>query len=368
MKKYKLRILLLLLLTAAYMAINTLSVSAYFYNITYSCNDNVCIEGETAAWYFELLNQGNKEVEYIGIELASITNITPFASLHIQFYPLSSYRGKLITVGTNEKVSINFTAKLPKANFGRRLVYQPCFTTTITDSYIIARDNIYESRQCYNQNETMEVLKCVANAHCGLDEYCILNRCAKLECKSCQYIINHTCANYECCSSEECKADEQCRNNTCQNLNCDIQDYISNHTCRFLSCSFDEYTENRACKKLDCGIYEYAFNHSCTQLNCSENQFVENHTCKMLKCEETEYAKNHACVKLECLYNETFSNHACKPLDCHFFQDKINHSCISNKKVIYKLVLEIIAIIAIILFFAIDYKKYGQKHKESKKE
>ena len=340
-------------------------VNAYFYNITYSCKDNICIKGDTVTWNVVISNDGKSEVEYVAIEFLDVANNSVFASLKIPYYPLSDKRGNLIVVKPNEKVTINLTDRLPKANFGQFLVYYSCFTATITDSYIIARDNIYEIRQCYNQNETMLVFECVSNDKCKNDEFCSFNKCLKLKCKDCQYIKDHKCINYECCSSEQCKFDEACKNDTCQKLNCAFSEYTYNHTCSPLNCAFDEFITNKTCKKLNCSYGEFAFNSTCKELNCNENEFVQNHTCKLLECKENEYAKNHACNTLECLYNETIFNHTCKPLNCYFFQDTADHSCINNKQIMFKLSLEIIAIIALITFFIIDFRKYEKKHNEN---
>ncbi len=336
--------------------------NAYFYNITYNCLYDTCISGQNATWHVTLLNAGTQEIEFIRIGLFDSINKSLFAFLDIPFYPNSDKRGNLITVGANKKVLVNITGKLPKASYGNNLlIYYPCFTATITDSYIIAQENKYETTHCYYVNETMLVYECISNDNCRKEEFCNFNSCVKLNCKNCQYIQDHRCRDYECCSSGQCEFNETCLNNTCQNLACNFDEYIYNNSCNALSCAFDEFIFNKTCIKINCDLNEFAFNHTCRELNCSDSEYFANHTCKMMDCKQEEYAKNHACIKLNCLNNESIFNHTCKPLNCSFFQDITNHSCISNKKVIFKLSLEIAAIIMIVLFFVIDFKKFEKK-------
>lgn len=345
--------------------LNAELAGAYFYNITPSCANDICIEGEIATWNVVISNSGKSEVEYTGVELFDTANSTLFASLSLPFYPLSDKRGDLIVVRQNEKATVNLTGRLPKANYGQLLVYYPCFTTTITDSYIIAKENKYESRQCYNANETMQVLECISSNNCNSEEYCSFNSCLKLRCTECQYTKNHACADYKCCSHEQCKFDESCANNTCRQLGCNVNEYIQNHTCIFLNCAMDEMIMNKSCSKLNCSFDEAAFNHTCKKLDCSQNESIMDHACRLLQCKENEYAENHSCRPLQCSGNETVLNHACIPLDCYFFQDAVGHACRNNRQVILKSALEIIIIIAIIVFFVLDFRKYESRHAEN---
>ena len=310
-------------------------------------------------------NTGKSDLELIGIEFLDIANNSIFASLRKLFYPLSDYRGDIITVKQKEKVTVNLTGSLPQANYGQFFIYQPCFTTTITDAYIIARDNIYESRQCYNQNETMLIFQCVSNDNCNANESCSFNKCVKLKCKNCQYVSSHKCVDYECCSSEQCEYEGFCRNNACEKLNCNFNEYVYNHTCKILNCAFNEFVSNRSCKKLECNFNERAFNHTCEKLNCSENEFIQNRSCKLLECKEEEYAKGHVCNPLQCRDDERIINHTCEKLNCHIFQDIINHECRNDKTAIFKMLMEIAAIAAIIAFFIIDFKKYEKKRHDN---
>ena len=258
------------------------------YNITYNCKDDICIEGQTAEWLIAIYNKGSKVVEYTTIELLNSFNNGVIAELKIPFFPLSSYRGDVIVVKQNEKVTINLTGKLPKANYQQDLFYYPCFTTTITDSYIIARYGKYESRYCYKENLSMPITQCISDKHCGDNEFCRFNSCINLKCGKCQYIENHACADYECCDSEQCDFNEICKNNICEKLNCNVNEYIENRTCKVLNCGFDEYIVNKTCRKLNCSYDEYIFNNTCNKLDCAESEYIGEHECKPLNCKGNE--------------------------------------------------------------------------------
>src|SRR3989344_8247672 len=117
----------ILIATTIFVAYASPSNAYYFYNITAICNDNVCVRGEEAIWNIVIRNDGTSEVEYISIELLDSLNSNMFASLNRTFYPLSDYRGDPIVVRSNQKVTVNISAPIPRANFGNELVYYPCF-------------------------------------------------------------------------------------------------------------------------------------------------------------------------------------------------------------------------------------------------
>lgn len=340
-------------------------VNAYFYNITYKCKGNICIEGQQAEWYVTISNFGSRVMEYTAIELLDAVNGSIFVKLERPFHPQSSIRGSLIVVSQNEKVTVNLSGTVPRANYQQNLIYYPCFTKTVTDSYIISRYGEYETRNCYKENLTMPVIQCISDDNCDSDEYCGLSNCLQLDCGECQYIEDNACVNYECCSSEQCGFNEVCKNNACEKLNCKFNEYIENRTCKALNCGFDEYMANQSCKKLNCSYSEFVFNHTCKKLECQENEFIEEHECK--PCKADEYAMDYTCRPLKCLYNETPVNHTCIPLNCYFFQKAENHVCINAKSVIFKLILEIAAIIAIIIFLILDVRKYEIRHKKLEK-
>ena len=355
----KLRILFLILLL---IIMNLQFADAYFYNITYECKDDICIEGQKANWFVTIYNQGRRVVEYTTVELVDYVDGSNIVELKIPFYPLNSDRGDLIAIEQNEKVAINLTGTIPKANYQNNLVYYPCFTRTITDSYPIGRYGEYESRHCYEENLTMPVVQCISDENCNNNKICSFNACLKLNCGECQYIKNHACFDYECWPSEQCTSNEICKNNACETLNCRLNEYTENRTCKALNCNFDEYIANRTCKKLNCSYDEFVFNRTCKKLDCAENEFIEEHECR--SCKDEEYAINYTCVPLSCSYNETVFNHTCNPLNCNFLQKAENHACVNNNSAIFKSILEVIAIIAIIVFLILDVRKYEIKHKK----
>ena len=350
-------------LVISFAVINLKFADAHLYSIAYKCMDNICVEGRTAEWNVTIHNHGNKEVEYTAIELLDEINDSVIAGLKVPFSPLSSKRGNVIVVNKKEGVTVNFTGKLPKANYWQSLVYYPCFTTTITDSYIVGKYGKYESRECYKENLSMPIVQCILDNNCGNSEYCRFNVCLKLNCGECQYIENHTCLKHECCNSEQCGFNEICKNNLCGKLNCSNEEYIENRTCKALNCGFDEAIFNKTCKKLNCSYEESAFNHTCMKLECKENEFIEEHKCKLLNCNGMEHAENHTCKELNCLDNEIIFNHKCTPSDCYFFQEVKKHACADNKSFIFKSIFEAAAVAIIIIFLALDVRKYKAKQK-----
>ena len=355
-------------LVLALLAILVLSprANAYFYKISNFCENDICIEGQNATWKTTISNDGNYEIELIGLELLEFGNNTAFVSMQIPYHPLSSFRGDIIPIYIGQKVSINITAPVPKANFNELLVYQPCFTFTVTDSYINAKEGKYTIRQCFNENASMPVIQCTQSSHCGDKSYCYAERCLSLNCSSCQYIISHQCVNYRCCANSQCRPDQICSNNTCINLGCSSGQYVENYTCTNLACGFDEFISNRSCKKLECRYDEFAFNHTCRALNCSLDQKIENSTCINLDCSYNEFAKNHKCLAFKCKLNESYYNHTCIPLKCPFYKEKINHTCVTDNRFVFRFAIEAAAVLIIIAFFALDIKNY-EKVKIKKK-
>ena len=314
------------------LAINIQWADAYFYNITYSCKDNTCIEGQQAQWQVTIYNFGSRVIEYTAIELIDSFNANSIAELRRQYNPQSSNRGDLIVVQQNRKATINLTGTIPGANYQNNLVYHPCFTNTVTDSYLIGRYGEYESRHCYEESLTMPVVQCISDENCNINEICSFNACLRLDCGKCKYIINHACFDYECCSSEQCGLNEACKNNACEKLNCKFKEYIENRTCKALNCNFDEHIVNQTCRKLDCGYDEFVFNNTCKKLDCGKNEFIKGHECR--PCKADEFAVNYTCAPLRCLYNEASANHTCIPLGCGFFQKVENHACVNDKSAI----------------------------------
>ncbi|HLC49887.1 MAG TPA: hypothetical protein VJI97_00495 [Candidatus Nanoarchaeia archaeon] len=341
--------------------------NAYFYSVGHTCNDDICIEKDEIEWFVNLTNDGNHYLEFVGVDFIDVLNQKEFASYRLPFDPYLDKRD-VVVLRPNGMINISFKTKLPKANFKQALVYKPCFIITITDSYTIARDNVYETKKCFEDNESIELIQCTDNSYCREDESCVDRDCIGLKCGSCQYFKNHECLNYQCCGNEQCALNEACTNNTCMKIDCNYDEYMDNRTCKPLNCRPDEYIENEKCKKLMCDFDDYIVNRTCRKLECSEDEFIFNNTCRDLDCSQKEFAGMHSCNPLECVWNETFFNHSCMPLDCRFFQKIEDNNCANNYPVILKLLMELTAVAIIIMFLTMDFKKYRQKHKKEETE
>ena len=339
-------------------------VNAYYYRIEASCQDNICVQNKMANFSILVSNDGIAPVEFIGFELYETLNNTLITSLRKNFDPFSDKRGDTIVIYAGYKAKINLTGKLPKASYDDTLIYYPCFTTALNDPYTNARDNNYELKKCFNSNESLMVVECVNNNDCAKEAFCKSFKCKPLKCAECQYISNHTCRNYKCCNNDQCASNSMCLNNTCMKLDCTSSQYYFDHACQDLNCSGEEYIFERNCRKLNCNSNEAFINHTCMRLNCSTDEDVDNHTCSKIECSFNEFAENHTCNPLRCEYNETISSHACKPLDCYFFQYISSNSCITDRKLIKKLLIEAAVVVAIVLFLAIDFRKYFRSHNE----
>lgn len=357
-----------MLLLAVLFLINSALVSSYFYEISHNCSEDVCIEGQNAEWYVTIFNRGTLTLEYSKIELLNSLNNSQIAVYDSGFQPLSIERGDTILVSPMQKATVRLNGTLPKANFGKMLIYYPCFTTvTPNDDWTHRQKNIYEIINCYDSNESMPLLQCISDSDCRSDESCINNKCSKLKCNDCQYISNHSCKSFSCCISDHCKNNEFCANNTCFKLDCKEEEYLFNHSCMNLSCSQTQAIINHACNEVNCSFDEFMINHKCQKLNCSYNEHIVDNACALLQCAEEEKPGNHTCIALKCSFNETISNHECSSLDCYFFQRIENHKCISDKPLIYRLIAELTAVILIILFIVLDVKKYLFAHKKTGK-
>lgn len=342
------------------------SVNAYFFDITYECENDVCVAGKEVIWHVDMFNKGTQVMEFIMIEMVDSINDTVIATYEIPFKPLTSERGDVIKVHPNHGNNVNWTSILPRGNQDKKLIFYPCFTNAVTQSYIVAKYGEYEKRTCY-ENYTMTLLDCLLSLDCGFNEFCILNRCKTLNCSDCQFISNHKCNDYDCCQNEDCNLDEVCLNNTCEDLNCSFDQYIDNRTCITLDCGDDEHIINRSCVKLDCGFDEYGFNGTCHKLNCKDNEYIGDHACKPLNCKFYEHAVDHACERLQCKPEEAIVDHACVPLNCYFFQDIKNHTCILSKSKVLQLVVELLVVAGIVVFVILDIRKFKKK-KEAEKD
>lgn len=388
----KKRVLFILLFIFGVLLINANLVSAS-YNITYKCQDNVCIKGQTAEWLIEIYNEGSSTVEYTAVELRNSADDSIIAILDIPYEPLKDDRGELIVIRAYSKANTTLMDTLPSPNGENMLTYHLCFTKTVPgDAHTYRNQGIYELRHCYNMNETMPLFECIKNEYCDDDSYCVNNKCIKLDCSECQYIEKHKCIDYKCCSNDDCNLNETCIGNSCEVLDCnaikeqanetgksgeeeidagDMEDnkatqpdqrlYVVNHACSSEPCAQDEIIADYACVKANCNEDEFISKYACAKLNCGFDESILNHICQKLKCKEGEGIIDHACTPLECADDEAIINYACTKLDCIFFQKAESHSCLINTN----LIIESVFLIIIVFLLVLDIKKYNGKHRKN---
>ncbi|MFH1850071.1 MAG: hypothetical protein ABH879_07880 [archaeon] len=324
-------------------------VPGSFYEITYTCKDDVCISGKDVVWNLTITNKDQTKVEYSLVEIIDAVNKSPIAMLSANYQPLSSDRGDLITLEPMSTYTLDIAGKLPAANVGDRLVYNLCFSIPVPSQhrYYIAK-GIYEQQHCYPINESIIVYECATSGDCPPDKQCLKHDCKAVVCGSCEYIVNHGCQKYQCCSDATCKSYEKCENHVCQRLNCSGNERVANHSCSPIVCADDEHFVNGSCVMLACAYDEYIYNHSCMKLDCADNQYIQDHQCFELQCREFESAADHECRVLNCGFNETVYNHSCVAVDCWMFEDIVDHGCRTNTGILARIVGEVIAIVAIV--------------------
>ena len=333
-----------------------------FYNISYKCKDNVCIENETIMWDIRFVNLGQEVLEITSLRLMD----------HQSLEELLFYNKSVIKVDPEMRgeLQINTTAFILAEE--RLIKFFPCFTIRVPyDAWdkldeIVSTD-YYVKRvleYCYNESYNISVMECRDNSYCDEDEECKENLCSKLECGECQHIVEHRCVDWQCCKAEDCPENQTCVEHFCRKLFCKPDEIIENHSCR--SCNYDEFLEDGKCKKLRCKDDEVAANHSCKKLICRDNEIAANHSCKKLKCGGDEVAKNHKCVKLSCAEDEVAKNHKCVKLECMFFQEVRNHKCYTDKMLVLSIIMEAVAWFIIFTVIGLILKKYHKKHATTK--
>ncbi|MBW2975359.1 hypothetical protein KY366_06590 [Candidatus Woesearchaeota archaeon] len=346
--------------------LSTGSVRSIDYSISHSCNKNQCVEGETAEWHVSVSSYGDLKTEVISIELIDSINNSMVAFFNATYKPFTD-QSRDIFVILQETKTKTISGIIPKANNKSSLLYYPCFTTAVKNPENV-RDDIYSIRVCYEQNpEAMPVLECVLNSSCAYDGFCKENRCTRLSCRDCQYLLSHRCADYECCNNSACRIDQACMDKKCINLTCSLREYLFNNSCQPLNCSYNEAFINHSCVRLNCSGDEFIQDHSCVRLNCSGDEYASDHECIRLDCSDDEYAFNQTCRKLDCLYNETIEDHSCKPLNCYFFLSAVDHRCIRDNRLIFKLSIESVVVLIIISLIIINIKKYRLEEKNAGK-
>ncbi len=342
------------------------SVMAYFYTVYTECSTVPCISGQPMNWTLEIFNDGKHVLEYTSAEVIDSATDQTIAVWDSNFQPLSSERGDTTFVNPTRKINITISSKAPQEHYNNKFFYYPCFTHVISDSQTLAKYGEYTNRHCYKENESLFVLGCTANIHCKADESCAGNLCKQLACGSCQFIKSNQCVDFGCCKDDDCSYDAQCSNHTCIPILCLETQYLFNRTCVDIQCAENEIVSNHSCSLLDCAEDEGYANHTCKKLACEDNEFISDHRCAPLDCLETEYPSNHLCSPLECLPEQGYKSHQCYDLECYAFQTVENHGCKNNARLIIKLSSEVLIVILIILFLALDIYKYRHKGTGSK--
>jgi hypothetical protein len=337
------------------------SASAYFYTIYTECSTFPCITGQPMNWTLEIFNNGMKRLEYVAAEIVDSTTDQTYAAWEIDFQPLSSDRGPVIPVGPTHKVNITIPSLIPKQHYGNKFNFHPCFTHVISDSQTLSKYGEYTFRHCYKEDDSITVLGCTNDIHCKSSEICGGNECKPLECGSCEYIKDHSCVKHECCMDDDCSYNSQCANHTCVAISCLESQYLFNRTCVDIQCEEHQIISNHTCKLLECLDDEGYSNHTCVPLTCKDDEFISNHYCSPLSCLESEYPGNHTCRPLECSNEQGYKNHECYDLECYPFQTMEDHSCKNNMRLILKLSVEVLIVILILTFIALDIYKYRHR-------
>lgn len=148
----------------------------------------------------------------------------------------------------------------------------------------------------YDSFECTDRPFCARDGDCLQSERCDDNRCIPISCAACQYVANHTCADYDCCTDNDCDEGFVCGTGS---------------RCEPLSCGFNEYVSGHGCEPLECGEDEYVFNGSCSKLNCAQDELAMNHACKKIECQDSEVARDGVCQKLKCGFLKKAKNHGC---------------------------------------------------------
>jgi len=342
--------------------VSIFSVSAsYFYDLSYICEGGICIEGQQMKWNITLFQQGYRSSsEFTKIELLDAVNHKILATYELAYSPFKDESGKLIEVDKLDDVYIFINSTVPNPIFRKNLIYYPCFTKAVTESFQIAKYNKYEDTQCYNENFSIPIIECLHDSQCKTNKRCISNLCENIYCGECQFAENNTCNNYECCSSLQCESDQLCKNNNCVNLDCKENELVINRTCVPIICGFDEYIESKVCKKLNCTFDEYIFNHTCKKLECNGFEIIKDNDCK--ECPSNQIANNNSCVDIKCSFDEEYFDHSCKKLECGLFADAKDHYCVHDNFLVFKLILELFIVGVIVFLLFMDIKKYKKNH------
>jgi hypothetical protein len=323
------------------------------YNITATCPQSICMEGDRILFNVTMFNYGKYYFEIYSIWLVNT------ATHQI----ITFYNKTMLYADVNHKFTLTLNATLPVTHQAINLTYAPCIKIALPrdDNYYWPKYGL-ERGICYNSTFSTLIAECTNDQMCNMNEACENFDCLPLNCSSCQYISNHSCLNYECCDPSQCVYNATCANHQCKEFNCKFYEHIENHECTVLYCEQDEQYINNTCIKFNCSSDEYYNNHRCKKLNCSNDEAIENHSCNKLNCSSTEFAGNHSCQKLDCKKTEKIQNHSCVALNCKVYQYVQDHACTTDTLFIKSFLREFIIWVFIIVFLYLIEHLFMKRH------
>lgn len=138
-----------------------------------------------------------------------------------------------ITIPQHTVVNLYINSYIPPVlnnSFG----YKVCIEYMYIDNYNIEREeelcSILSNKQAFPISDYFGKEICCKGDDCAADERCSGGyTCHKLDCGSCQYILNHNCYDHDCCDNSACNQTSTCVSNVCTPINCAGE--IVNQTC-----------------------------------------------------------------------------------------------------------------------------------------
>jgi len=254
----------------AFCLILNIYLSSALYEIGYTCEDNLCVEGAKMVFDVKFIYH-IQNIRYTKIELLNIKNNETIA--------VNTNIDAVVTPQQNSSFSL--LGFLPADETMVEIL--SCFEITPLDSDLEPIANT--TKLCSNDVFAVDIvsvedLRCGTDEDCSETEYCDDLICKPLLCGNCAYILDHKCYAYECCDSKSCKKNQACIKNYCVELDCAGDEYLEDHECMILECEEDEH----------------ASEHKCIRLNCKKGEIIENHECKELRCGIFRKAEEYECV------------------------------------------------------------------------
>ncbi|PIN78916.1 hypothetical protein COY26_04770 [Candidatus Woesearchaeota archaeon CG_4_10_14_0_2_um_filter_33_10] len=182
MKTKTLQIIVLILL------INMLFVRASI-DASYECREKNCMEGTEIDFTVNIYNNINKSIN-VGDVYIKDNDYSVILGFDLS---------EKIVLNPDEVRSFNFTSLIKAPTKGYTFYYVPCFKM----SYANKPEEVFEI--CGNTVKSFTVIplseiECKEDSECEEDEYCntfSIYKCRKLECKSNEAAVNHSCALLE---------------------------------------------------------------------------------------------------------------------------------------------------------------------------